>query len=113
MEGLGAAIREIIQFYTIRGKFSSVHPDLAAEGITRVMVEDTGLQFVMDNGGPGWSEILLVCFFLHNVVHISAEGDKEMLVRGNATKDNEEAGNAQQHLPGDCLLRLSFLQFAM
>ena len=53
MEGLGAAIREIIQFYTIRGKFSSVHPDLAAEGITRVMVEDTGLQFVMDNGGPG------------------------------------------------------------
>ena len=53
MEEIGAAIREIIQFYTIRGKFSSVHPDLAAEGITRVMVEDTGLQFVMDNGGPG------------------------------------------------------------
>ena len=53
MEEVGAAIREVIQFYTIRGKFSSVHPDLAAEGITRVMVEDTGLQFVMDNGGPG------------------------------------------------------------
>ena len=30
---------------TIRGKFSSVHPDLAAEGITRVEVE--GLQFIV------------------------------------------------------------------
>ena len=32
MEELGAAIKEIIQYRTIRGKFSSVHPDLAAEG---------------------------------------------------------------------------------
>ena len=36
MEEVGAAIKEAIQFNTIRGKFSSVHPDLAAEGITRV-----------------------------------------------------------------------------
>ena len=35
MEELGAAIKEVIQYKTIRGKFSSVHPDLAAEGITR------------------------------------------------------------------------------
>ena len=34
MEELGAAIKEIIHYKTIRGKFSSVHPDLAAEGIT-------------------------------------------------------------------------------
>ena len=38
MEEVGAAIREVIKFYTIRGKFSSVHPDLAAEGITRIEV---------------------------------------------------------------------------
>ena len=36
MKEVGAAIKEIIHFYTIRGKFSSVHPDLAAEGITKV-----------------------------------------------------------------------------
>ena len=42
MEELGAAIKEIIQFKTIRGKFSFVHPDLAAEGITRVEVGKEG-----------------------------------------------------------------------
>ena len=46
MEEVGAAIREIIHFYTIRGKFSSVHPDLAAEGITRVEVGEEGLHFI-------------------------------------------------------------------
>ena len=45
MEELGAAIKEIIQYKTIRGKFSSVHPDLAAEGITRVEVGEEGLHF--------------------------------------------------------------------
>jgi len=47
MEELGAAIKEIIQHKTIRGKFSSVHPDLAAEGITRVEVGVEGLHFVI------------------------------------------------------------------
>ena len=46
MEELGAAIKEIIQYKTIRGKFSSVHPDLAAEGITRVEVGEEGLHFI-------------------------------------------------------------------
>ena len=46
MEELGAAIKEIIHFRTIRGKFSSVHPDLAAEGITRVEVGEEGLHFI-------------------------------------------------------------------
>ena len=49
MEEIGAAIKEIIQFKTIRGKFSSVHPDLAAEGITRVEVGEEGLHFIRDN----------------------------------------------------------------
>ena len=43
MDEVGAVIKEIIQFKTIRGKFSSIHPDLAAEGITRVEVGEAGL----------------------------------------------------------------------
>ena len=50
-EDLGKAIEEIIHFYTIRGKFSSVHPDLAAEGITKVEVGEEGLYFIADKGG--------------------------------------------------------------
>ena len=49
MEEVGAAIKEIIQYKTIRGKFSSVHPDLAAEGITRVEVGEEGLHFITNN----------------------------------------------------------------
>ena len=45
-EQLGAAIKEVIQHKNIRGKFSSVHPDLAAEGITRVEVGEEGLHFI-------------------------------------------------------------------
>ena len=45
-EDLGSAIKEIIHYKTIRGKFSSVHPDLAAEGITRVEVGEEGLHFI-------------------------------------------------------------------
>ena len=51
MEEVGAAIKEIIHYQTIRGKFSSVHPDLAAEGITRVEVGEEGLHFITDKGG--------------------------------------------------------------
>ena len=46
MEEIGAAIKEVIHFNRIRGKFSSVHPDLAAEGITRVEVGEEGLHFI-------------------------------------------------------------------
>ena len=49
MEELGAAIKEIMHYKTIRGKFSSVHPDLAAEGITRVEVGEEGLHFIRNN----------------------------------------------------------------
>ena len=47
--GLGGAIKEIIFYKTIRGKFFSVHPDLAAEGITRVEVGEEGLHFITSN----------------------------------------------------------------
>ena len=48
MEEMGTAIKEVIQYRTIRGKFSSVHPDMAAEGITRVEVGEEGLHFISD-----------------------------------------------------------------
>ena len=48
-EDIGTAIKEIIHYKTIRGKFSSVHPDLAAEGITRVEVGEEGLHFIRNN----------------------------------------------------------------
>ena len=46
MEEVGAAIKEIIHYHTIRGKFSSVHTDLAAEGIAKVEVGEEGLHFI-------------------------------------------------------------------
>ena len=49
MEEVGAAIKEIIHYSTIRGKFASIHPDLAAEGITRVEVGEEGLHFITSN----------------------------------------------------------------
>ena len=52
MDEVGSAVKEIIHYHTIRGKFSSVHPDLAAEGITRVEVGKEGLHFIRDND-PG------------------------------------------------------------
>ena len=55
MDKLGAAIRKIIHYFTIRGKFSSVHPDLTAEGITRVEVVEEGLHFLTKRGKGGIS----------------------------------------------------------
>ena len=50
MEEFEAAIKKIIQYKTIRGNFSFVHPDLAAEGITRVEVGEEGLHFIRATG---------------------------------------------------------------
>ena len=47
---LGAALREVIHHKTIRDKFTSVHPDLRARGITRVEVRDEGLYFARETG---------------------------------------------------------------
>ena len=45
-EEIGALLREVINFPSIQGKFTSIHPDLRAEGIMRVEVKDDGLHFV-------------------------------------------------------------------
>ena len=47
---LGEAIQEVIHHYTIRRKFTSVHPELRREGIIRVEVGKEGLCFVRDSG---------------------------------------------------------------
>ena len=49
-EKLGDLIQEVIYDFTIRGKFSSVHPELRREGIIRVEVGKEGLHFIQDSG---------------------------------------------------------------
>ena len=49
---LGIALQEVIKHRTIRGKFNSVHPDLRAQGITRLEVGEDGIFFHRD----GWQE---------------------------------------------------------
>ncbi len=51
----GAAIRAVLHHKTLRGRFGSVSPALAAEGICRVEVGDRGLSFVRGTlpGGAG------------------------------------------------------------
>ena len=50
VEELGDLIQEVIHNYTLRGKFSSVHPELRREGIIRVDVGKEGLHFIRDSG---------------------------------------------------------------
>ena len=47
---LGSVICEVIHYPTLRGKFSSVHPELRQEGIVRVEVGRDGLHFIRDKG---------------------------------------------------------------
>ena len=47
---LGSLIRKVIHYHTLRGKFSSVHPELKDEGIVRVEVGEEGLRFVRGSG---------------------------------------------------------------
>ena len=49
MEEVGPALKKVIHYQTIRGKFSSVHPDLEAEGITKVEVGEEGLFFITNS----------------------------------------------------------------
>ena len=47
-EELGSVVKKVIHFRTLRGKFSSVHPELRREGIVRVEVGEEGLNFIRD-----------------------------------------------------------------
>merc|ERR1711971_1235486 len=48
-EELSKVIQEVIHFYILRGKFSSIHPELGREGIIRVEVGKEGLHFIRDS----------------------------------------------------------------
>ena len=50
-EEFGSAIRAVIHHHTIRGKFSSIHPDLRQLGFTRVEVKEEGLLLIRGNSG--------------------------------------------------------------
>ena len=50
VEELGDLIQEVIHYYKLRGKFSSIHPELRREGIIRVEVGKEGLHFIRDSG---------------------------------------------------------------
>ena len=103
MDELGAAIKEIIQYYTIRGKFSSIHPDLAAEGITKVEVKEEGLNFITNNE-PGfktnWSAADLFqtrqCFyFTDEQEEGDTAGHDEAAERGRKEWEEEKGGRFQ------------------
>ena len=47
--GFCTAIRSVIDHWTIRHKFSSVHPDLRRQGIVKVQVGEEGLEFIREN----------------------------------------------------------------
>ena len=63
-EELGKAIQDVIHYKTLRGKFSSVHPELRREGIVRVDVGEKGLHFVRDTGNNFFVKYSLIklCF---------------------------------------------------
>ena len=50
MEELGNVIQKVIHYHTLRGKFSSIFPELRREGIIRVEVGKEGLHFIRDSG---------------------------------------------------------------
>ena len=47
---LGNDIKKVIHYHTLRGKFSSVHPELRREGIIRIEVGKEGLHFIGNTG---------------------------------------------------------------
>ena len=50
VEEFGDCIQKVIHYHTLRGKFSSIHPELRREGIIRVEVGKEGLHFIRDSG---------------------------------------------------------------
>ena len=90
MEEVGAAIKEIIHYYTIRGKFSSVHPDLAAEGITRVEVGEEGLHFIANQPGETGSKSSKISVPEYGSTFNLSDGAKAMIGRLQAPGDDEE-----------------------
>ena len=68
VDELGKAIKDVIHYRTLRGKFSSVHPELRREGIVRVDVGEKGLHFVRKVKRP--FKILLTFNFIYDWFYV-------------------------------------------
>ena len=90
MEEVGAAIKEIIHNRALRDKFSSVHPDLAAEGITKVEVREEGLHFFKDRETGEIVQQARVFFCTSK--SLDEEVADEMLLHQLRSEDKEENG---------------------
>ena len=45
---IGSSLMRVLRFWTLRGKFNGVHPDLAKNGVQKIQVDKDGLIFVGD-----------------------------------------------------------------
>ena len=43
---IGSSLERVLRYWTLRGKFDGVHPDLAKIGVKRIKVNNDGLTFV-------------------------------------------------------------------
>ena len=43
---IGKSLLRVLKFWTLTGKFTGVHPDLAKIGVTEVKVTEKGLEFL-------------------------------------------------------------------
>ena len=46
---IGEGLLRVLRYWTIRNKFSGVHPDLAKIGVTEIRVKPEGLEFFKIN----------------------------------------------------------------
>merc|ERR1712032_616914 len=88
VEELGDLIQKVIQYYTLRGKFSSIHPELRREGIIRVEVGKEGLHFIRDSGD---AEKALVG-------NNDEKEDEELLAQAIALSEEIENKNDEEEL---------------
>ena len=45
---IGQSLQRVMKYWTLTGKFTGVHPELAEIGVTEVRVTDLGLEFIRD-----------------------------------------------------------------
>ena len=45
-EDIGSSLERVLRYWTLRGKFDGVHPDLAKIGVKKIKVGKNGLLFV-------------------------------------------------------------------
>ena len=43
---IGSSLKRVLKYWTVRDKFTQVHPKLAERGVRRIDVEENGLSFV-------------------------------------------------------------------